>query len=58
MCAFSPSPVRTACATHSRLMTGSMPGKAASTKLTCEFGGAPNAVDAPLNSFARLITWA
>ena len=34
MCAFRPRPVRTACATHSRLITGSMPGNAASTKLT------------------------
>jgi hypothetical protein len=39
-------------------MTGSMPGNAASTKLTWLFGSAPNAVAAPLNSFARLITWA
>ena len=52
MCAFSPSPVRTACATHSRLITGSMPGNAASTKLTCVFGGAPKSVAAPENSFA------
>ena len=58
MCAFSPSPVRTACATHSRLITGSMPGNAASTKLTCELGGAPKSVAAPENSFALLITWA
>ena len=28
ICAFSPRPVRTACATHSALITGSMPGKA------------------------------
>ena len=58
MCAFSPSPVRTACATHSRLITGSMPGNAASTKLTCVLGGAPKSVAAPENSFASLITWA
>ena len=58
ICASSPNPVRTACATHSRLSTGSMPGNAASTKLTWLFGSAPNAVAAPLNSLDWLITWA
>ena len=37
---------------HSRLGTGSMPGIAASTRLTCVFGSAPNAVLAPENSLA------
>ena len=41
---------------HSRLGTGSIPGIAASTRLTCELGSAPNAVAAPLNSFDWLIT--
>ena len=50
--------MRTAWATHSRLTTGSMPGKAASTKLTWLFGGAPYSVEAPENSFAWLVTWA
>ena len=58
MCAARPSPVRTACATHSRLMTGSIPGNAASMKLTCVFGGAPYSVAAPENSLARLMTCA
>ena len=49
--AFSPSPVRTACRTHSSLITGSMPGMAASTSETCEFGSPPKAVDAPENNF-------
>ncbi len=50
--------MRTACATHSRLITGSMPGIAASTSDTCEFGSPPNAVDAPENSLEREVTWA
>ncbi len=35
-----------------------MPGKAASTKETCEFGSAPKSVAAPENSFALEMTWA
>src|ERR1700687_5842334 len=35
-----------------------MPGKAASTVETWVFGGAPNAVAAPENNFARAVTWA
>ena len=58
ICAFSPSPVRTACATHSSLITGSMPGIAASTSETWEFGSPPNSVEAPENSFAFEVTWA
>ncbi len=50
--------MRTACATHSRLMTGSMPGIAASTSDTCELGSPPNSVDAPEKSLARDVTWA
>ena len=45
-------PVRTAWRMHSRLGTGSMPGIAASTRLTCVFGSAPNAVAAPEKSLA------
>src|SRR6218665_2740318 len=44
------SPVRTAWRMHSPFSTGSMPGIAASTRLTCAFGSAPNAVAAPENS--------
>ena len=40
------------------LMTGSMPGKAASTKLTWVLGSAPNSVAAPENSLALEMTWA
>ena len=50
--------MRTACATHSRLMTGNMPGIAASTSETCEFGSPPNAVEAPENNFDREFTCA
>src|SRR5262249_18438281 len=49
---------RTACLTHSSLITGSMPGIAASTNDTCELGSPPNAVEAPENSFDREVTWA
>src|SRR5262249_13040716 len=58
MRALSPSPVRTACLMHSSLMTGSMPGMAASTSETCELGSPPNAVAAPENSFDCEVTWA
>ena len=37
---------------HSRFGTGSMPGIAASTRLTCVLGSAPNAVAAPEKSLA------
>ena len=56
--AFSPSPVRTACSTQNSLMTGSIPGIAASTKETLELGSAPNSVEAPEKSLDRLDTWA
>ena len=46
-------PVRTAWRMHSRFGTGSIPGIAASTRLTCVFGSAPKVVDAPENSLAR-----
>src|SRR6187549_2333227 len=39
-------------------MTGSMPGIAASTSDTCEFGSPPNSVEAPENSFDFEVTWA
>ena len=38
--------------------TGSMPGIPASTGETWVLAGAPKAVAAPLNSLARLVTWA
>ena len=50
--------MRIACLTHSSLMTGSMPGIAASTRLTLALGAAPNAVEAPENSFASEVTCA
>src|SRR4030081_3890297 len=43
---------------HSRLMTGSMPGMAASTSETWELGAPPNAVEAPENSLDCDVTWA
>src|ERR1700738_4873446 len=58
MSASRPSPVRTACSTQRRLMTGSMPGKAASTGETWVLGSAPKSVAAPENSLAFEITWA
>src|SRR3569833_2008313 len=39
-------------------MTGSIPGSAASTRLTCALGSPPKAVEAPENSLALLVTWA
>ena len=56
--ALSPSPVRIACAMHSSLITGSMPGMAASTRLTWELGSPPNSVEAPENSFDLEVTCA
>ena len=50
--------MRTAWRTHSSLITGSMPGIAASTSETCEFGSPPKAVEAPEKSFACEVTWA
>ncbi len=50
--------MRTACRTHSSLITGSMPGIAASTSETWLFGSPPNAVEAPENSFEFEVTWA
>src|SRR5258708_27443762 len=58
VCAPSASPVFAACSTQNRLITGSMPGKAASTKLTWVFGSAPKAVAAPENSLAFEMIWA
>src|SRR5882762_6632364 len=40
------------------LMTGSMPGIAASTSETWVFGSPPNSVEAPENSFEFEVTWA
>ena len=56
--AFSPSPVRTACSTQNPLITGSIPGIAASTRLTLVLGAAPKAVEAPEKSLAFELTWA
>src|SRR5215203_578139 len=57
--ASSAMPVRTAWRIHSRLGTGSIPGIAASTRLTCVLGSAPNAVAAPENSFDLVaVIWA
>src|SRR5271170_5738857 len=53
-----PSPVLIACSTQNRLITGSMPGIAASIGETWLLGSAPNAVAAPENSLAWLTTWA
>src|SRR5262245_64614083 len=39
-------------------MTGSMPGIAASTSETWEFGSPPNSVEAPEKSFDCEVTWA
>ena len=39
-------------------MTGSIPGIAASTKATLEFGSAPKVVEAPEKSLALDATWA
>ena len=50
--------MRTACRTHSALITGSMPGMAASTSETWLLGAPPNAVEAPENSLASELTWA
>src|SRR3954469_10160382 len=43
---------------HSSLMTGNMPGIAASTSETWLFGSPPNSVEAPENSFEFEVTWA
>ncbi len=50
--------MRTACLMHSSLITGSMPGMAASTSDTCALGSPPNAVEAPEKSFDCEVTWA
>ena len=44
ICASIAMPVRTAWRMHSRFGTGSIPGIAASTSDTCEFGSAPKVV--------------
>ena len=40
-----------ACSTQKALITGNIPGIAASTKLTCVLGSAPKSVAAPENNF-------
>ena len=39
-----------ACCIQNSLITGSMPGNAESTKLTCVLGSAPNLVEEPENN--------
>ncbi len=56
--ALRPSPLRIAWATHSELMTGNMPGMAASTSETWLFGSPPNSVEAPEKSLDLETTWA
>jgi hypothetical protein len=56
--AFSPIPVLIACLMQYSFITGSIPGKAASTKLTCVFGSAPNFVGDDENSLEFDTTWA
>ena len=43
---------------HASLITGSMPGMAASTSDTWPSGSPPNPVEAPENSFDLEATWA
>ncbi len=50
--------MRIACRTHSSLMTGSMPGMAASTRETLALGSLPKAVEEPEKSFAFDVTCA
>ena len=56
--ASSAIPVRTAWRMHSAFGTGSIPGIAASTRLTWLFGSAPNRVEAPEKSLEAEVTWA
>ena len=50
--------MRTAWATQTALITGSMPGMAASTSDTWLLGSPPKAVEAPENSLDNELTWA
>ena len=54
--AFRPIPVLTACLTQNSLITGSIPGNAASTKLTWVLGSDPNFVAEAENNFDSEIT--
>src|SRR5215208_6673205 len=58
MRALRPSPVRTACLMQCSLITGSIPGNAASISETWELGSPPKPVDAPENSFDWEVTCA
>ena len=51
-------PVLIACFIQNSFITGSIPGKAASTKLTCVFGSAPNFVEEDENNLEFESTWA
>ena len=51
-------PVLIACSTQNLLITGNIPGKAASTKLTCVFGSEPNLVGDDENSLEFEVTCA
>ncbi len=56
--ALSPRPVRTACSTQNAFRTGSIPGIAASMRLTFVLGSAPKVVEAPEKSLEADATWA
>src|SRR5512137_941128 len=45
-------------ATAPRFSTGSVPGRARSIALACEFGSAPNAVDEPEKILLAVVSWA
>jgi hypothetical protein len=49
--AFKPIPDRTACSTQNLLITGNIPGIAASTRLTWLLGPEPKSVDEEEKSF-------
>ena len=54
--ALSPIPVLIACSIQNSFITGNIPGNAASTRLTCVFGSAPNFVDDCEKSFDSEVT--
>jgi hypothetical protein len=51
-------PVLIACLTQYSLITGNIPGNAASTKLTCVLGSAPKVVDDDENNLEFEVTCA
>ena len=56
--ALRPMPVLIACFIQNSFITGSIPGNAASTKLTWVLGSAPNLVDDVENNFDSEVTCA